>query len=158
VVVKRDLDISKTRLLDVFVGALLLYVAVWIYELGNLAVLSSVGSQASLVFSGFLPIGVSASVSDTNLLLLAKPAQIALSSLAMLGLFFLVRSMKLRISSNVAITATSIYLASAYWELLSSVGAISYEVHLAIFTILAIGAQIGLSNVFRASVPRESVF
>jgi len=150
-VVKRDLDLSKTRLLDVSIGAFLLYAAVWIYELGNLAALSSVGSQASLIFSGILPIGVSASVPDTNLLMFAKPVQIALSTLAMLGLFFIVRSMKLQISSNVTITVISIFLASAYWELLSSVGAISYEAHLAIFTALAIGAQVGLSGLFKTS-------
>ena len=148
---KIDLNLSKKQLLDLSIGAALLYLGVWIYELGNLLALSAFGSQASLVFSGILPIGVSASVSDTSLLVLAKPAQIALSTLAMFGLFSLVRSMKLQISSNVTITVISIFLASAYWELLSSVGAISYEAHLAIFTTLAIGAQVGLSSLFKTS-------
>ena len=148
---KIDLNLSKKQLLDLSIGAALLYLGVWIYELGNLLALSAFGSQASLVFSGILPIGVSASVSDTSLLVLAKPAQIALSTLAMFGLFSLVRSMKLQISSNVTITVISIFLASAYWELLSSVGAISYEAHLAIFTALAIGAQVGLSGLFKTS-------
>jgi len=151
VVDKIDLNLSKKQLLDLSIGAALLYLGVWIYELGNLLALSAFGSQASLVFSGILPIGVSASVSDTSLLVLAKPAQIALSTLAMFGLFSLVRSMKLQISSNVTITVISIFLASAYWELLSSVGAISYEAHLAIFTTLAIGAQVGLSSLFKTS-------
>jgi hypothetical protein len=149
------LNLSKKRLLDLSVGAALLYVGVWIYELGNLVALSAVGSQASLAFYGVLPIGVSASISHANLLMFAKPAQIALSTLAMLGLFSLVRSMKLQLSSSVAITVVSIYLASAYWELLSSVGAISYDAHLAIFTTLAIGAQVGLSSVFKTSGQRD---
>jgi hypothetical protein len=153
-----ELKPSKKQLLDLSVGAALLYVAVWIYELGNLVALSAVGSQASLAFSGILPIGVSASIANANLLMLAKPAQIALSTLAMFGLFSLVRSKKLQISSNVAITVISIYLASAYWELLSSVGAISYEAHLAIFTALAIGAQFGLSSLFKTSGRRAQVF
>jgi hypothetical protein len=149
------LNLSKRHLLDISVGVALLYIGVWIYELGNLVTLSAVGSQASLVISGILPIGVSASVPDTNLLVFAKPAQIALSTLAMLGLFSLVRSTKLQFSSSVTITVVSIYLASAYWELLSSVGAISYAAHLAIFTTLAIGAQLGLSSRFKTSGQRE---
>ena len=148
------MNVSKKHLLDISIGAALLYVGVWIYELGNLVALSAVGSQASLVFSGILPIGVSASLPDTNLLVLAKPAQIVLSTLAMLGLFFLVRSMKLQLSSTVTITLAGIYLASAYWELLSSVGAISYEAHLAIFATLAVGAQVGLSKLFQTPAQR----
>jgi hypothetical protein len=143
------LDLSRRQLLDVSAGVALLYGAVWIYELGNYAALSVVGSQAALVFSGILPIGVSASVPDANLLIFAKPAQIALSTLAMLGLFLLVRRTQLRFSSNVAVTTISIYLASAYWELLSSLGSISYEAHLVIFSALAIGAQVGLSSFFK---------
>ena len=149
------MNLSKRHLLDLAIGAALLYVGVWIYELGNLVALSAIGSQASLVFSGLLPIGVSASLPDTNLLVFAKPAQIALSTLAMLGLFYLVRSMRLQLSSSVTITVVSIYLASAYWELLSSVGAISYEAHLAIFTTLAIGAQVGLSSLFKTPGQRD---
>jgi hypothetical protein len=146
----KDLPLSRRQLVDVSVGVAILYAAVWIYELGNLVALSAVGSQASLVFSGILPIGVSASVPHTNLLMFAKPAQIALSTLTMLALFSLVRSMKLQFSLNVTLTMASIYLASAYWELLSSVGTISYEAHLAIFATLAIGAQVGLSSLFKA--------
>jgi hypothetical protein len=147
------LGLSKKLLLDISICAALLYVGVWIYELGNLVALSAVGSQASLMFSGILPIGVSASIPNTSLLAFAKPAQIALSTLAMLGLFSLVRSMKLQLSSSVTIAVASIYLASAYWELLSSVGSISYEAHLAIFTTLAIGTQVGLSSLFKTSGP-----
>jgi hypothetical protein len=148
------LNLSKKHLLDLSIGAALLYVAVWIYELGNLVTLSAIGSHASIAFSGILPIGVSASVPNASLLILAKPAQIALSTLVMFGLFALVRSKKLPVASSVTITVISIYLASAYWELLSSVGAISYEAHLAIFTTLAIGAQIGLSSIFKTSGQR----
>ena len=143
------LNLSRRRLLDISLAAALLYSAVWIYELGNYAALSIFGAQASLVFSGILPIGVSASVPDAGLLILAKPGQIALSTGAMLGVFFAVKSMKLRLASNVAVTTVSIFLASAYWELLSSVAPISYEAHLAIFAMLAIGAQTGISTLFR---------
>jgi hypothetical protein len=140
------LNLSKRQLLDVSAGALLVYLAVWIYELANLASFSMVGSQTSLVFSGVAPVGVSASAPGGNILLFVKPVQIALSTTAMLGAFYLVRSMKLQLCSSLAITTISIYLASAYWELLSSVGSLSYESHVAIFTMLAIGAQVGLSN------------
>jgi hypothetical protein len=143
------LNLSKRKLLDVSVCAALLYAAVWIYELGNYVALSALGSQATIAFSGILPIGVSASVLNSSLLMLAKPAQIALSTSAMLGLFFLVRSMRLQLSSSLTIMTISIYLASAYWELLSSVGSISYGTHLAIFFALAMGAQVGLSAIFK---------
>jgi hypothetical protein len=140
------LNVSKRQLLDVSACAFLVYAAVWIYELANFASFSMVGSQTSLVFSTIAPIGVSASVTGGNLLLFVKPVQIALSTMAMLGVFYLVRSMKLRLSSSLAVTMISIYLASAYWELLSSVGSLSYESHVVIFSMLAIGAQVGLSN------------
>lgn len=148
-VLMNDLSFSRRQLLDVSAGAFLVYAAVWIYELANFASFSMVGSQASMVFSAVAPIGVSASVPGGNALLFVKPIQIALSTVSMLGIFYLVRSMKLRLSSSVAVTLVSIYLASAYWELLSSVGAISYEAHLAIFSVLAIGSQVGLSSLFK---------
>jgi len=147
--VKIDLNLSRKQLLDVSTSVALLYAAVWVYELANFASLSLLGSQASLVFSGVLPIGVSASVPNTNLLIFAKPAQIAFSTLAMLVLLSLVRSWGLRLSSSVSVTTISIYVASAYWELLSSVGSISYGAHLAIFSALAIGAQVGFSKLFK---------
>lgn len=145
---KVGLNLSRRQLLDVSAGVALLYAAVWIYELGNYIVLCAFGSQASLVLSGILPVGVSASVPDTSLLTFAKPAQIALSTLVMLALLSLARSTKLQFSSSVATVMISIYLASAYWELLSSLGSLSYGVHVAIFSTLAIGAQIGLSALF----------
>jgi hypothetical protein len=148
--VQIDLDLSKRLLIDLSVAIAMLYAAVCIYEMANYVVFSSVGSQASLVFSGVLPIGVCASVQDAGLLMFAKPAQVALSTVAMLGLFFLTRSQGFRLSSLVALTTVSIYLASSYWELLSFVGLISYEGHLAIFSLLAIGAQLGLSRFFKA--------
>jgi hypothetical protein len=128
------------------VGVALLYAAVWVYELGNYVTLSAVGAQASFILSGVLPIGVSASVPDDKLLMLAKPAQIALSTLVMVGIFSLVRSKKLEFSSTIAATTISVFLASAYWELLSSLGSISYEAHLLIFAGLAIGAQVLFSE------------
>lgn len=140
------MDSPRRLVLDIPVAIFMLYAGVCIYELGNYIALSAVGSQASLVFSGVLPIGVSASISNSGLLVLAKPAQIGLSTLAMVGLFFLVRSKGLRASSYVGLTTISIYLASAYWELLPTLGGFSYETHLAIFSALAIGAQFGLSS------------
>lgn len=128
------------------VAAGLAYLAVWVYELANLLSLSAFGSQASVVFLGVVPIGVSATVPSTALLALAKPAQIGLASLTMLGLLFAVRSRGLNLSTKVAVTMLSIYLASGYWELLSSLGSISYEVHLVIFSALAIVAQTALSS------------
>lgn len=148
-VLKKDLHLSKRRLLDISVCAALLYAAVWIYELANYLSLLMVASQTSLVFSSIVPIGVSGSISGGSMLMLVKPAQIALATVAMLALFWMVRSMKLRLSSSVAMTMISVYLASAYWELLSSIGPLSYEVHLVIFSALAIGAQLGLSSRFK---------
>ncbi len=138
-------------LLDASVAAALVYLGVCIYELTNYAALSALGAQASLTFWGGVPIGVSASVTQGDVFALVKPLQIALSTLMMLGLFRIVRSLGLRNAETLALSIVSIYIASAYWELFSSVGALSYEAHTAIFIALAIGAQFGLTTLFGAS-------
>ena len=127
----------------------MVYFAVWIYELGNYVVLSTVATQASISFLGILPIGVSAVTSDQQLLPFAKPLQVLICSSIMFLMLRAVRSKSLPISTMLATATLSIYLASSYWEVLSLVGPISYEVHMTIFTSLALATQLGLSRFFK---------
>jgi len=127
----------------------MVYVAVWIYELGNFIVLSTVATQASIAFVGILPIGVSAVTSNQQLLPFAKPLQVLICSAIMFLMLRAVRSKSLPISTTLATATLSIYLASSYWEVLSLVGPIPYEVHMGIFTSLALATQLGLSRFFK---------
>lgn len=144
------MQVTKRLLADVSLCAFLLYAGFWVYEGLNYALLSILGSQASLILSGALPVGVSASVPDSGAFVLAKPAQVALSALAMFAVFRAVRGRGLPGASTVSLTMVSVYIASVYWELLSAVGPLSYEAHMAIFTALAIGSQLGLSTLFKS--------
>jgi hypothetical protein len=137
----------KRRLVDVGLGVLLVYVSLWVYELGNLLSLSALGNPANLTIAGIFPIGVSALVRDTQWLSVAKALQICFSALVIFAIFTSVRSRQLPISRTLALTTLSLCLASGYWEVLSLVGPLSYTVHVGIFASLAILAQLGLSRV-----------
>jgi len=126
-----------------------LYLAVWIYEISNLVVLSAVGTQASMAFIGILPVGVSAVNPDSQMLAVAKPLQVLMCGAIMLGLLYSIRSKGLPISTMLASATLSIYLASSYWEMLSLVGSSSYLIHLSGFTFLALATQMGLSRALR---------
>jgi hypothetical protein len=137
------------RAADVCMAAALVYLAVWIYELSNLAVLSAVGSQASMAFVGILPVGVSALNPDAQLLAVAKPVQVLLCGAVMFGLLYAIRSKGLPISTTLASATLSIYLASSYWEMLSLVGSSSYLAHVSGFTVLALATQAWLSRALK---------
>ena len=137
------------RAADVCVAAALVYFAVWIYELSNLAVLSAVGSQASMGFLGVLPVGVSSVNPDTQLLMIAKPIQVLICGAVMFGLLYAVRSKGLAVSTMLASATLSVYLASSYWEMLSLVGSSSYLMHLGGFTALALATQVWLSRTLK---------
>ena len=134
---------------DVGLAATLVYLAVWIYELSNLAVLSAVGSQASMAFVGILPVGVSAVNPDVQLLAVAKPLQVLLCGAVMFLLLYSIRSRGLPISTMMASATLSIYLASSYWEMLSIVGSSSYLFPVAGFTALALATQAALSRALK---------
>lgn len=145
----RKMRPSRRLLGDGALAVLLVYAGVWVYEGLNYAVLLASGVQPTMVFSGVVPVGVAGSVSGSAALAFAKPVQIALSSALMLWMFRRARAGGLVVSSTVSLATLSIYLASAYWELLPSLGYLSYETHMVVFTLLAIGAQLGLSTIFK---------
>lgn len=140
---------GSRKVVDACVGAAIVYLAVWIYEVSNFVVLSAAGTQASMAFVGILPVGVSAVNPDTQLLALAKPLQVLICGAVMLGALYSVRSKGLPISTLVASASLSIYLASSYWEMLSLVGSSSYLVHMGGFTLLALAAQMAISRALR---------
>jgi hypothetical protein len=140
---------GSRKVVDACIGAAMVYLAVWIYELSNLVVLSAVGTQASMAFVGILPVGVSAVNPDTQLLALAKPLQVLLCAAVMFGLLYSIRSKGLPISTMLASATLSVYLASSYWEMLSLVGSSSYLVHVGGFTVLALAVQVGLSRALK---------
>ena len=142
---------ARKTLFDLLAGAGLLYAAVCVYELGNYVAMYALGFSPTISFGGgLLPVGVSAVVSNAQALVFAKPVQIALSVSLMLGAFFLARSHGLNVTKTVALGMASVYLASCYWEVLSAMGSIGYGLHVLFFTILAIGAQFGLSRALKA--------
>ena len=126
-----------------------MYFAVWIYELSNMAVLSAVGTQATMAFVGILPVGVSAVNPDLHLLTVAKPIQVLICGAAIFALLYSIRSTGLPISTTMASATLSVYLASSYWEMLSLVGSSSYLLHAGGFTALALATQLWLSRVSR---------
>jgi hypothetical protein len=137
------------KVLDVGIAASLVYLAIGIYEISNLLVLSAVGTQASMAFIGILPVGVSAVNTDSQMLAIAKPLQVLTCGTIMFGVLYSIRSKGLPISTMLASATLSIYLASSYWEMLSLVGSSSYLIHISGFTVLALATQMGLSRALK---------
>ena len=123
---------SKLLLVDLAVAASMPLLALWVYEITNLAVLAAQGDEVTLSIAGWIPLGV-AGVSQGGLLPLTKVLQMGLAAGLILPLRWLFARSGLRVAETFVLSTLGVYLASAYWEVLSLVTTVSMEVHSGIF-------------------------
>ncbi len=126
----------KTKGFDVASAVLLLYGAIWIYELSNYAVLAMVGSEVSLSLQGIFPAAVSGVVANGSYLAVAKPFQVLLAMLGLGPVALLLKRHTLPFTEVAVVSCFSVFLASFYWEFLSLIGPLSQTLHMTIFSIL----------------------
>jgi hypothetical protein len=114
------------------VSASVPFLAVWLYEVSNLIVLAGQGYGVSLSMAGWLPLGV-AGVSSGGISLLTKGLQIIVAVGLILPLGFVFSRSRLLVAETFVVSTVGIYLASAYWELLSILTVVPVALHTGLF-------------------------
>jgi hypothetical protein len=117
---------------DLSSSALVPLATIWAYEISNMIVTGAQGATVSLNVAGFVPLGVAA-VSQASLSPLTKLVQVLLSTGMLIPLWVAFSRTRLLIARTFVLAGVSIYLASAYWELLSLLSLIPMVVHESLF-------------------------
>ena len=123
---------SSRFFFDVGAAVCLPFVAIWLYEISNFAVLAAEGCTVSFTLAGWLPLGVTG-VSAAAISPFTKVAQICMSVGLLLPLAAIFSKKGLVLARVTLVSAASVYIASAYWEFLSSLSALSMAAHTEIF-------------------------
>ena len=141
--------VSRRNVLDLGATVALLYVSVWVYELGNYVAMAATGFDVSLLIFGVMPVGVVGVLSGPDGLGMTKPLQVALTASLMSVLYLRLRGSKLPLTTLTSLATIGVYSASMYWELLSALNSIPIIVHEGLFTaisFLIIGAIMKLER------------
>jgi len=109
-----------------------LLLAIWAYEISNLIVLAVQGVSVSLAMAGWIPIGVGG-VSQGGVSPLTKVLQIALATGLLVPAWALFSKARLVVAETFVLSTLAIYLASAYWEMLSLLTILPMAVHESLF-------------------------
>jgi hypothetical protein len=154
---------SRSMPVDLIAAALVPFLTIWLYEIANWVVLAVQGARVSLSTVGWLPLGV-AGVTSGGLSPLTKVFQIALAVGLLLPLWKLFSKARLWIADAFIISSVGIFLASAYWEMLSILTVLPMAIHTGIFIVgasatvfvLLHSSQVGRPrHVRNASTPRD---
>jgi hypothetical protein len=120
--------------LDLIASALVPLLAVWVYEVSNLVVLVAQGASVSISMTGWIPLGV-AGVSQNGLSPLTKVFQIALATGLLVPIWALFSKARLLVAETFLLATLGVYLASAYWEMLSLLTVIPMAAHESLFVV-----------------------
>jgi hypothetical protein len=118
--------------LDLAAAAAVPFLSVWLYEISNLIILAAEGCTVSITVAGLLPIGV-AGVSVGVISPATKILQVAVSLGLILPAAAIFTRTRLFFARASVVLSASVYVASAYWELLSSLSVLSMAAHTEIF-------------------------
>jgi hypothetical protein len=118
-------------------------VAIWLYEICNVLVLSVQGDTVSLTMNGWIPLGV-AGVSTGVLSPLTKFAQVALATGTMIPLVACLTRARLAVSRALSISLIGVFVASTYWEFLSQLKSVPMSLHIGIFLGVTASISFGL--------------
>jgi hypothetical protein len=125
---------SRRLPVDLVASALVPLLGVWTYEFSNLIVLAAQGVSVSFSMAGWIPLGV-AGVSQNGLSPLTKVLQIALATGLLVPIWALFSKARLLAAETFLLSAVAIYLASAYWEMLSLLTIIPFAAHESLFVV-----------------------
>jgi len=126
--------VNRPRLLavDLLAAGGIPFLGIWLYELSNWIVLAPQGYAVTFSMAGWLPVGV-AVVSSGGVSLLTKALQMVIATSLVLPLCFLFSRKGLVVARTLAVSTVGVYIASAYWEMLSALEAQSMALHTFVF-------------------------
>lgn len=144
-----SIHLTRPLAIDVTVSTSVPFLAVWLYEISNVIVLTAQGFSVSLSTDGLLPLGV-AGVSSGEPSPFTKGLQIGFAIVMLLPAWFAFSKKRLIISESFVLSTVGVYLASAYWEMLSLVSAFPMMVHVGLFiagtSAIALALHRGMSR------------
>ena len=114
------------------VSASLPLIALWLYEGSNWIAVAAQGNGVSLSMSGWFPLGVS-SASPGGLSPLTKALQVLMSTGLLLGAGAIISRARLFFAGSLVVAFVAVYIASAYWEMLSLLASLPLALHEGIF-------------------------
>jgi hypothetical protein len=129
---------------DAAAGLSVLYLSVWLYEIGNWVSLTAAGARASFLWSGILPSGVIGTSSVASAFPEAKLLQVFICVSVTLTACVAARRKALPITSFTLAAVTSMYISSLYWEMLSLTSYVPMILHEAIYIVLTLAVTFGL--------------
>lgn len=123
---------SKLLAVDLLVSVGVPFLGLWLYELSNWVVLALQGYAVTFSMAGWLPVGVAA-VTSGGVSLVTKAVQVVIASSLILPLCVVFAKKKLMAAKTLAVSTVGVYIASAYWEILSAPGALPMPLHTFVF-------------------------
>ena len=137
------------HVVDLAFAIVLLYVSFWVYELSNLIAYSLAGLSPTISISGFFPTGVAAVVGQGTLLV--KIFQVLIACTVPIAVLLVARVVRLPAVALASITILSIFIASFYWEFLSSASSASLDLHTIAFAAVAAISQYSILKFTKSS-------
>src|SRR2546428_6102737 len=115
------------HVVDLAFAVVLLYVSYWVYEISNFIAYSLAGLSPTISVAGLLPAGISAVVGQGTLLV--KILQVLIACTVPIAVLLAARVARLPAVAGASITILSIFIATFYWEVLSSASSASLDLH-----------------------------
>jgi len=134
---------------DLAFAVVLLYVSFWVYELSNFIAYSLAGFSPTISIAGFFPSGVAAVVGQGTLLV--KILQVLMACTVPIAVLLVARVVHLPAVALASITILSVFIASFYWEFLSSDPGAPLELHTIAFAAVAALSQYMILKVTKTS-------
>lgn len=118
--------------MDLAVSAAVPFLAIWLYEGANWIAAAGQGDSVSFTISGLLPLGVAA-VSTGGISPLTKVLQVVIAVSLLVPFAVIFGRMKFLVSRSLIVSTGGVFVASSYWEMLSTGSPTSATLHTIIF-------------------------
>jgi hypothetical protein len=129
---------SLYTILDAAVAILILFFGFWLYEIGNYVALSAFGGSAQIETVGIMPVATTATIAGNDIVWASKFLQALFVLAILLPFYYSVRMRRMRLSVNAIGCLVAMILASFYWEALSVLTFIPFQIHELIFASLSV--------------------
>ena len=118
--------------IDLVASATVPLLVIWVYEGANWVAMEAQGYPAALTVSGWLPLGVAA-VTSGSISPLTKVIQVGIAIAFLVPFGALFGRMGFFVSRTLVVSAAGVFIATFYWEALSSANALPVYLHTVIF-------------------------
>ncbi len=139
------------HIFDLPIAILLLYLSYWVYALSNYVAYSLAGLNPSISLAGLFPVGISTVLGLQQATILVKVLQVLISCTVPFAALLVARVVRLPCTVLASITILSIFIASFYWEALSSASGTSLDLHTVAFAAVAAISQYSILRVTKAN-------